>query len=269
MAGLADHARNTPDKPALIFGDGGFVETYLELETRSRRIAGWLRNRGLRQGDCVAILIGNSPVLFDVYWATQRAGLYLTPLNWHSTAEELAFIIDNCDARMLIAEGALAALAGDAAGKVGGGLEYRIAIAGEIPGFASLDDELDRIPEDVALADERAGSVMIYSSGTTGRPKGIRRPLSGRSLDDPALVAATTLVMRTFGFTGGDTYLCPAPLYHAGPLRSCSAMQMLGATVVAMHRFDAETALRVIGERKVTVAQFVPTHFKRMLELPE
>lgn len=269
MAGLLDHARANPEKPALIFGDTGFVETYAELEVRSRRIAHWLQARGLRQGDCVAMLVGNSPSLFDVYWATQRIGLYLTPLNWHSTADELAYIIDNCDARLLIAEDTLADLALSVAQKADGRLEYKASIGGRIEGFASLDDEVPAIGQALPLEVQAAGSVMIYSSGTTGRPKGIRRALSGRRFDDPALVDTITLVMRTFGFEASDAYLCPAPLYHAGPLRSCSAMQMLGATVVAMRRFDAETALRIIEERKITVAQFVPTHFKRMLELPE
>ncbi|MDO9443201.1 MAG: AMP-binding protein [Beijerinckiaceae bacterium] len=267
MAGFLDHAAANPDKPALIFADTGAVETYGELEQRSRRIAHILRNAGLGEGDCIAILIGNSPSLFDLYWATQRIGLYLTPLNWHSTADELAYVLDNCDARMLIAEGALAELA-TATRAVAAGVDHFLSVDGAIEGFGPLETSLADICEDQPLENQRAGSVMIYSSGTTGRPKGIRRPLPDRSFDDPAYVDATTLVMRTFGFVANDIYLCPAPLYHAGPLRSCSAMQMLGATVVAMQRFDAAKILQVIEEQSVTVAQFVPTHFKRMLDLP-
>jgi long-chain acyl-CoA synthetase len=143
-----------------------------------------------------------------------------------------------------------------------------MSIGGDIDGFASFDTVRSAIVEDQTLERQEAGSVMIYSSGTTGRPKGIRRDLSHLSFDSQKYVDASTLVMRTFGFRKDDVYLCPAPLYHAGPLRSCTAMQMLGATVVVMHRFDPETILRTIQEHQVTVAQFVPTHFKRLLELP-
>src|SRR5690606_34942636 len=163
----------TPDKPAILFGDSDFVETYGELEARSRRIAHWLRNQGLKPGDCVATLVGNSPNLFDLYWATQRIGLYLTPLNWHANAAEIAYILDNVDAQMLIAEAALAPLASAARGASGPLLRHAVSLDGAIDGFRPLEDELTTIPPDLTLQDQQAGSVMMYSSGTTGRPKGI------------------------------------------------------------------------------------------------
>jgi fatty-acyl-CoA synthase len=267
MAGLLAHSRIRPNQAALIFGDGQFVETYAQLESRSRRIALALRALGLREGDCVAMLVGNSPPLFDLYWATQRIGLYLTPLNHHSTATELAYILDNCDARMLIASADLAALASEAV-RACPTLEFRFCVDGDLEGFRPLEEAVAVIDSSAPLEEQIAGSVMIYSSGTTGRPKGIRRGLPRKAFDDRSYVDGTTLVMRTFGFQPEDVYLCPAPLYHAGPLRSCTAMHMLGATLVVMHRFDAEAILRVISERAVTVAQMVPTHFKRLLELP-
>jgi long-chain acyl-CoA synthetase len=265
MAGLTEHSRSQPDKPAVAFGDSTFVETYGELEARSCRVAHALRSLGLQEGDCVAILVGNTPPLFDLYWATQRVGLYLTTLNHHSNADELAYILDNCDARLLIATAELGALA-EGAARAASALQFRYAI-GDIPGFGSWDAAMAAAP-DAPLDRQSAGSVMIYSSGTTGRPKGVRRPLPQKRFDDQRYADATTLVMRTFGFRQNDVYLCPAPLYHAGPLRSCTAMQMLGATVIVVHRFDAEGILRIIDERQVTVAQLVPTHFKRLLELP-
>jgi long-chain acyl-CoA synthetase len=268
LAGLLDHAQADPRRPAVIFGDGEFVETYGELESRSRRIALALRALGLEDGDSVAMLVGNGPSIFDVYWATQRTGLYLTPLNYHSRPDELAYVLDDCDARVLVASPDVGELARSAAARAGSKLEYLLSAGGSIEGFESLEEMAHGVPEDGVLDRQNAGSVMIYSSGTTGRPKGIRRNLPQRAVDDGKLVDAITLVMRTFGFRSGDTYLCPAPLYHAGPLRSCTAMHMLGATVIATHRFDAETVLRIIDEHRVTVAQFVPTHFKRMLELP-
>ena len=147
-------------------------------------------------------------------------------------------------------------------------LEIALSIDGAIDGADCLDDCVEEVPSDTALTDSTAGSVMVYSSGTTGRPKGIRRPLPQRSVDDPAFVNSTTLVMRTFGFNSDDRYLCPAPLYHSAPIRSCSAMHQLGATVVVMHKFDAETVLKIVDEQKISVGQFVPTHFKRLLSLP-
>jgi fatty-acyl-CoA synthase len=268
MAGILDHALIHPSRPAVVFGDGSFVETYAELELRSRQIAIALRSLGIRQGDSVAMLMGNHPAFFDVYWATQRSGLYLTPLNQHAKPEELAYILEDCDARVLIASGDLGDLVRESVRTVDAKLDHKLSSAGAIEGFEPLEPLVARVGNDAILDPQNAGSVMIYSSGTTGRPKGIRRNLSNRAIDDAALVDAVTLVMRTFGFRGDDTYLCPAPLYHAGPLRSCTAMQMLGATVVVMHRFDAEQVLRIIDEHRVSVAQFVPTHFKRMLELP-
>lgn len=269
MAGFLDHAVIHPTRPAVVFGDGTFVETYGELESRSRRIALALRSLGIQEGGSVAMLMGNHPAFFDVYWATQRAGLYLTPLNHHATPDELAYILDNCDAQVLIANADHTELAHATVTRGGAKVACRLSLCGTIDGFEPLETLIARTATDAALGPQNAGSVMIYSSGTTGRPKGIRRDLPRRAIDDDKLVAAITLVMRTFGFRGDDVYLCPAPLYHAGPLRSCTAMQMLGATVVAMHHFDAERVLRIIEERRVSVAQFVPTHFKRMLELPE
>jgi acyl-CoA synthetase (AMP-forming)/AMP-acid ligase II len=268
VAGLLDHGRGQPQRPAVVFGDDRFVETYAELESRSRKIALALRSRGLAEGDSVATLIGNSKSFFDVYWATQRIGLYLTPLSYHATPHELAYILGDCDARVLIAAAEFGELARAAAELAGRDLAVRLSIGGDIAGFQPLDSSLSTIRENASLVPQHAGSVMIYSSGTTGQPKGIRRALPGAAVDDPRFVDAVTLVMRTFGFRSDDVYLCPAPLYHSGPLRSCTAMQMLGATVVVMHKFDAEKALQIIDEHGVTVAQFVPTHFKRMLELP-
>jgi long-chain acyl-CoA synthetase len=268
VAGLLECARASPGKPAALFADGGVIETYGELERESRRLAHVLRGLGLAVGECVGMLVGNNARVFDVYWATQRIGLYLTALNNHSTPEDIAYVLDNCGARMLIASPEHSELARESASRARG-VALHASIGGDIDGFAPIESTFGTISENLPLEAQEAGSVIIYSSGTTGRPKGVRRPLSGRGFDDPAYIAATTLVMRQFGFREDDVYLCPAPLYHAAPLRSCTAMQMLGATVVVMHRFSAERILRSIEEHRVTVAQFVPTHFKRLLQLDE
>lgn len=266
MSGLLDHARQQPHKPALIFGDTGFTESYGELEKRSRTIAVALQSQGIVPGDGVASLLPNCSNFFDVVWATQRSGLYLTPLNWHTDAEELLYVIENCDARALIVDASLGDLALTLKRRVEGQIEIFLVVGGELDGYQALDGSHYSADE---LKNPTAGSVMIYSSGTTGKPKGIRHKLPGKPIDDPAFVEATTHVMRTFGFNGSDCYLCPAPLYHAAPIRSCTAMQQLGATVVVLEKFDAETVLKVIDQYQVSVCQFVPTHFKRLLSLPQ
>lgn len=268
MPSIAENARRHPDRAAVIFGDGDSVETYAQLEQRSRRIALALRAIGLRVGDCVALVLGNDETYMDFYWATQRTGLYLTPINWHLTAAEAALIVANCDAKVVLVGSGLGDV-GPALLSAGIGSSARpMAIGGEIAGLEAFDPFIQSVAENMPLADETAGSVMIYSSGTTGQPKGIRRALPRCSPDDPAYTAAQTRMVRIYGFHAEDRYLCTAPLYHAAPLRSCSAVHVLGGTVIVLKRFDAGLALRVIEAQRVTVSQWVPTHFKRLLDLP-
>jgi long-chain acyl-CoA synthetase len=268
MPSIAENARCHPDRAAVIFGNGDTVETYAQLEQRSRRIALALRAIGLRVGDCVALVLGNDETYMDFYWATQRTGLYLTPINWHLTAAEAAQIVANCDAKVVLVGSGLGAV-GPALLSAGIGSSARpMAIGGEIAGFEAFDPFIRSVDENMPLTDETAGSVMIYSSGTTGQPKGIRRALPRCSPDDPAYTAAQTRMVRIYGFHADDRYLCTAPLYHAAPVRSCSAVHVLGGTVIVLKRFDAGLALRVIEAQRVTVSQWVPTHFKRLLDLP-
>ncbi|WP_281783677.1 AMP-binding protein [Sinimarinibacterium flocculans] len=267
MSGLIHHAKQSPSRPAFVLGDGEFVETYGELEARSRHIALWLRGLGLMEGDCVAALLGNIPSFFDIYWATQRLGLYLTPLNWHLSAPEIAYIVENCDARVLIAGAGVGEVAAPLPSLLAGQLDGSYSVEGTVDGYRPLEPELARVPL-TALEGQRAGSVMLYSSGTTGKPKGIRKALPDCAFDDPAWTQAQPRFVRLFGFDEHDRYLCPAPLYHAAPMRSCAAMQVLGATVHVMPKFDAVAALRTIERERITVSQWVPTHFRRLLDLP-
>ena len=268
MTGLLEHARATPERVAYAIGSCGFRETYGQLERRSRRVAHWLRSLGLRRGDSVAVLLGNIEQFFDIYWGTQRIGLFLTPINWHLGTAEVEYIVENCAAGLLIASADSANTAAATATALGDRVAHRFSVGGEIPGFAALEQAVSRVAEDKPLPDQCPGSVMLYSSGTTGQPKGIRRPLHNCEFDDEALVQAQTRFVRLFGFRPGDRYLCPAPLYHAAPMRSCAAMHCLGGTVHVMDRFDAEEALRIIAEQRIQVSQWVPTHFKRLLTLP-
>ncbi len=268
MSTVATFAEKDPDRVALIHGNGETRETYGELELRSRRIAHGLRRWGLEPGDSVAVLLGNEEGLFDIYWACFRTGLYLTPVNWHLSEAEVRYVIDNCDAKALIAGAAFEQLAG-AVGSQVPKVKTKLCMGGELEGFQRMEEALADIPEDKPLENQLEGSVMLYSSGTTGFPKGVRHPLPNKPAGDPSVARGNTAFMLMFGMGENDRYLCPAPLYHAAPLTFSAAQHRLGATAVVMRRFDAEEALRIIQDQKITSSQWVPTHFRRMLQLPE
>jgi acyl-coenzyme A synthetase/AMP-(fatty) acid ligase len=267
MFTIAPHAAKDPDRTAVVYGDAEFVESYGALEERSRRLGHVFRSWGLEPGDCVAVLIGNDDVFYDVFWACHRVGLYFTPVNWHLQRDEIEYIVDNCDAKAFLAHARFAEAAQAAAAAVPR-LALCASVGGEIPGFRSLEDAIASAPADEPLGEELEGSVMLYSSGTTGRPKGVRRPLARVPAGDPRATIATVGLTALFGMREGDVYLSPAPLYHAAPLAFSSGQHRIGATVVAMRRFDAEEALRLIERHRVTTSQWVPTHFKRLLSLP-
>lgn len=268
MFTVSTHAQKHPDRPAVIYGNGETVETYAQLEERSRRLACLFRSWGLEPGDCVAVLIGNDDIFFDVFWACHRAGLYFTPVNWHLQRDEVEYIVDNCDAKAFLAHARFADVAAAVARAVPR-LAVSASVGGAIPGFRSLEEELSAVPADAALDEELEGSVMLYSSGTTGRPKGVRRPLPRVPAGDPATVITAVGLTGLFGMKEGDVYLSPAPLYHAAPLVFASTQHRIGATAVVLRRFDPEEVLRTIQDQRVTTSQWVPTHFKRLLSLPE
>ncbi|MFQ5845706.1 MAG: acyl-CoA synthetase [Planctomycetota bacterium] len=267
MSSILDFAERDPDRAALIYGNGGVGESYGELERRSRRIAHLLRSLGLEEGDGVAVMLGNDEEFFDVLWAALRIGLYFTPVNWHLAPAEVRYVVDNCDARVFFASAAFERVAAEAAAGAPK-LAHRLALHGPIEGFRPLEEALAAVPEDPPLVNQREGAPMLYSSGTTGQPKGIRHPLPNRPFGDPSAALQARAFSAFFGFEEGDRYLCPAPLYHAAPLGFSAVQHRIGATAVVMRRFDAEQALRIIQDQRVTTSQWVPTHFKRLLQLP-
>jgi long-chain acyl-CoA synthetase len=249
-----------PEQPALIMGRGG-RRSYAELEATSLRWAVALRGAGMRTGDHIAMLVGNEPAMFELCWASYRSGLYCTPVNHHLTAAEAAYIVADCGARALVASAGFADLA---AGLDPPQLSVKVAIGGEIPGFVTAQDFLDKA--DGTLEDQRNGTFMLYSSGTTGYPKGIVRPLSGEPFTG---TLPMNQILGRFGFGPDTVYLCPGPLYHAAPLGYSMGTQGLAGTVVVMERFDAEETLRLIEAHRVTHVQFVPTMMSRILALPQ
>ncbi len=252
------------DRPAVVMGGSGEVVTHGELEHRSRQLAQLLFARGLRPGDHLAVLLENHPRYFEVFWAAQRSGLYLTPINWHLTAEEAGYIVEDCGASALVTSAGLAGVASQLTPHLGA-VTTRLVVDGELDGYERYEDAIAEHPA-TPLDEELEGAWMFYSSGTTGRPKGIKHPLPDAPFGSapPALV---TMVQLLYGFSADTTYLCPAPLYHAAPLGWTTSTQRLGGTVVVMEQLDAESALELIERHRVTHAQFVPTHFVRMLKL--
>ncbi|HEX3809819.1 MAG TPA: AMP-binding protein [Rhizomicrobium sp.] len=258
------HAQSMPDKPAVIMARTGEQLTFREMDERSNRGAQLFRSLGLKTGDGIAIFMDNNLRYFEICWAAQRSGLYFTCISSRLTAGEAEYIVRDCGAKVFIAAHAL----GATAQQVGENLHdlKLLSVGGDIPGFASFEDAAAKMPA-ARVADESAGADMLYSSGTTGRPKGVRLPLEGVPPDSPNRMVG--LVQALFGFDENTTYLSPAPLYHAAPLRYSMAAQRLGATVVVMEHFDPEDALRTMETYKATASQWVPTMFVRMLKLPD
>jgi len=251
-----------PSTPAAIVVETGDTISFGELEDRSRRLAHLLRARGLGPGSHVAILLDNHLRYFEVCWAAQRAGLYLTPINWHLGAEEAGYILGDCGATALVTSSRFADLVTDLGGRLDG-VTTRLSVDGPFDGFDDYEAELAGYPAE-PLSDETEGALMFYSSGTTGRPKGILPPLTGAPFGTGGVI---DMLVGMYGIGAGSRYLVPAPLYHAAPIGWSLGAQRAGSTVVVLQRYDPEVALGAIEEHRVTHAQFVPTHFVRMLKL--
>jgi long-chain acyl-CoA synthetase len=258
-------AAKDPQRPAVIMGATGTVVTYAELEARSNRVAWLARRSGLRPGDGLAAIMENRPELLDLAWGAQRSGLQFTAVNWHLTAEEAGYVVTDSGASMVVISHQLAGLAARLEPVLAPGVR-RLMIGGTIPGWDAYSGAVGALPA-IPIPDECEGDIMLYSSGTTGRPKGIKRPVSGTAFGEHPDIPGHWL-RELLGMAEGDVYLCPAPLYHAAPLAWTMSCHRSGATVVVMERFEAEQALRLIEAQRVTHSQWVPTMFVRMLKLP-
>jgi acyl-CoA synthetase (AMP-forming)/AMP-acid ligase II len=258
-------AEQTPDKPAFVWAPSGEVVTYRALDERSNQLAHHWRRRGLVHGDRVAIVLENHPRWLEVVWAALRSGLVVTPVNWHLTADEVAYVLRDSEARALVTSMRHAETAEAAARETA--VVSALCVDGDAGPFSSYWEETGAEPM-TPIADERRGTDMIYTSGTTGRPKGGVRPMPDVH---PADYRREWLgFFQSFGIDQDTTYLNPgAPLYHGAPLRFTTAVTTLGGTVVSLERFDAAAALAAIDECAVTHSQWVPTMFIRLLRLDE
>jgi long-chain acyl-CoA synthetase len=258
------HAKANPDKPAYIMGSTGEAVTYGELDARSNQGAHLFRSLGIGKGDSIALFMDNTPRYYEVLWAAQRSGLRFTAISSKLTAGEVEYIVKDCEAKALVCSKGVADVALKIAPLIPG-VKLFMTDGAEGP-YVSFEDARAAFPT-TPIADEGQGGAMLYSSGTTGRPKGVKRSITGdQPIDAPNGLAMMGQML--YGWTPDSVYLSPAPLYHAAPLGWSMAVQALGGTVVVMERFDPEDALRLIEQHKVTTAQWVPTHFVRMLKLP-
>ncbi|WP_062899634.1 fatty-acid--CoA ligase FadD4 [Mycobacterium avium] len=253
-------------KPAVILYPSGTVVTFDDLEARANRLAHRFRKAGLREGDTVAILMENNEHIHAVMWAARRSGLYYVPINTHLTAAEAAYIVDNSSARAIVGSAALRDTCARLGEHLPGGLPDLLLMAdGDLDGWERYPECVAGEP-DTPIDDELEGDLLQYSSGTTGRPKGIKRELPHvHPAEAPGMMSA----LVGFWMTPESIYLSPAPLYHTAPSVWSMSAQAGGITTVVMEKFDAEGCLDAIQRHRVTHGQFVPAMFTRMLKLPE
>jgi long-chain acyl-CoA synthetase len=260
------HAREFPDQPAIIMAESGQAVTYAEYEAGCDRLAHALRAAGLERGDHIAVLMENSPRLLEIEGAAERTGLYFTLINTYLAPDEVAYIVTNSCSRILFSSPARQQVAAAAATKCPQLERMIMSAPGTLPeGWQSYDDFIAGYPA-MPVAGESLGAAMLYSSGTTGQPKGVLRPL--QEVAPEASLPVMAFVSAMFGFRPGMTYLSPAPLYHSAPQASVSATLRLGATAVIMEHFDAEQWLAAVQRYRVTHCQMVPVMFSRLLRLP-
>ncbi|HYB18182.1 MAG TPA: acyl-CoA synthetase [Streptosporangiaceae bacterium] len=263
--GLWAIAAAVPDRTAVIDPDGRTV-SYAELATRADRYGRGLQALGLRSGDSVAGLLPNSTDALALFFAAAQTGLYVVPVNWHLAAAEVAYILGDSGAGAFVAHERFAGVAADAAHAAGIGPGAGFAV-GEVPGFTPLTmlgaDSSGR------PGPRTAGAPMMYTSGTSGRPKGVRRTLTG---EDPDQVPAASMwFFGLFGLAPFDdhVHLCCSPLYHTAVLNFATISIQLGHPVVLMDHFEPEQTLRLIERHRVTHTHMVPTQFRRLLALPQ
>ena len=263
MQDFFDRAQSAPDRVVLVMAEQGHGYTAGTLARQALQMAQWLAAQGLQPGERFAVLLENRVEILALVLAARQAGLYAAVLSTHLTADEVAYIVQDCGARLVIASSqTLAQLQGQATLPCW-------TVDEAMPQAASLPDALAALqgPE-IDLSGRPLGRDLLYSSGTTGRPKGVLKPLWPADLrgqcDPEALGTARLMQMDE-----NTVYLSPAPLYHAAPLRYTLRVLQLGGQAVVMERFDAEAALALIARHRVTHSQWVPTMFTRLLRLPD
>jgi len=257
------YAALNPDKPAVIDAATGTILTYKQLDDSANKISNLLRSNGLQVGDHVALCIENHPRYFEIIWGCHYAGLVYTACSSRLTSDELSYIVNDCGAKAYITSKYKADQAAEILNTTPS-VQLRLMIDGTVAGYDSFEDVLEQSSTE-PLAERIDGTDMLYSSGTTGRPKGVRLQFARSPLGTPN--GLTGLGQFLFGLNEETIYLSPAPLYHAAPLRWNMSVHRTGGTSVVMNHFDAEDFLQCIERYNVTHTQTVPTMFVRMLKL--
>ncbi len=257
------HAKITPHKPAYTMADSGEVVTYQQLDERSNQFAHLLRDAGLKAGDHIAVMLENHARFFEICWGAQRAGIIFTAISTRLKAGEAAYIIENCAAKLLVTSHALGTLAQALLPSMSK-VSTRLMVDGADAGYDALEARLAKQPI-TPITDQTAGGDMLYSSGTTGNPKGVFLPPDSPEID--VSNSLTSICSAYFGFGPSMVYLSPAPLYHAAPMRFCMNAMRLGASIVIMEHFEPEAFLAQLQKHQATHTQLVPTMFVRMLKL--
>jgi acyl-CoA synthetase (AMP-forming)/AMP-acid ligase II len=260
-------AQRFPGRTAVVMARTGERLSYGALAERTNRLAQLFRKHGIRRGGHVAVLLPNHLRYPEIVWAAHLTGVHLTPVGTRLTPAEAAYIINNCGAQLLISSADRPDAAAELHRILAPNVATRLMVDRQLDGWESYEAAVSTMAPD-PVADPSRGRFMFYSSGTTGRPKGILRPLETGSIDDPQPGFAEWLA--SLGLReGAEVFLVPGPLYHSAATNHMVLLQRIGATVVLMEKFDAAEVLRIIARHKVTFGQFVPTHFVRLLRLPD
>ena len=257
--------QENPDKPAFIMASGGQVVTRRQLEESANRCAHMLRDLGLQAGDNIAIYMENNPHFIEIASAAARSGLLYTAISTHLTVPEVEYIVNDCQTKVFFTSAAKGEVASQLLGKMPN-VATRLMVNGTVEGYDAYEDKVSPYPVE-PISDERTGDAMLYSSGTTGRPKGIKLTLEPMTYGE--LYDGAKMLIAVYGLTHEAVYLSPAPLYHAAPLRFVMLTLFMGGTAIIMEKFDALQSLQMIERYKATHSQWVPTMFIRMLKLPE
>ena len=266
MALLAHWAARYPDKVAAHFPAQGRALTYGALDARAERVARWMIGLGLAPGDAVALLLDNRPEYLELAEGARRAGLHWVPLSVHLRPQEVAYVLGDSGAGLLVASPALAPLAAQLLAEGAVGERPRVALGEGLPGYGSYEAALAAVDLAPPREERPLGQVFLYSSGTTGLPKGIRRPLIPWADRDKPMWDMSWKTL--YGFDEKVAYLSPAPLYHAAPHGYVQRTLSEGGMAVVLSKFDPEAALAAIERYRVTHSQWVPTMFVRLLALP-
>jgi acyl-CoA synthetase (AMP-forming)/AMP-acid ligase II len=256
-------AQATPEKPAVIFADSGDCLTYGALCDNAARAATVYREFGLRDGDVVAVLMENQLRFPEVVWAAKNSGLRYVPISTHLNAADAGYIIEDSGAKLCVTSTQYADLARDAIASVD--TNTPVLVAGDFTGDGGAYDMLIDLAEPLNIRGMKRGASMLYSSGTTGRPKGVKIRIADVGPESPP--QRFHMLMEQFGFDENSVFISPGPFYHAAPLRFMMTVHRTGGTVVAFHKFDAASVLKAVEQFGGTHGFFVPTMFRRMLKL--